>query len=122
MFRPLSVTVAAALVGLQGLVLLVWAGLVLVNVSTMSVTTAIFFLAYGAALGVCAYALLRLQSWSRAPIVLTQLIALGLAWDARHSNTLVAIALAVVALAALACVLNPTSLEALSGEETSDRT
>jgi len=115
------VTVAAALVGLQGVVLLVWAGLVLVNVSTMSVTTAIFFLAYGVALGVCAYALARLHSWSRAPIVLTQLITLGLAWDARHSNTVVAIALAAVALVALVCVLSPTSLEALSGEETSDR-
>jgi hypothetical protein len=111
------VTVAAALVGLQGVVLLVWAVLVLVNVSTMSVTTAIFFVVYGVALGVCAYGLVRLQSWSRAPIVLTQLITLGLAWDARSSNTPVAIGLAVVAIVTLVCVLNPSSLEALSSDE-----
>ena len=117
MSRPLSVTVAAALVGLQGVVLAVWAALVLVHISTMSVTTALFFLVYGAALGACAYGLLRLQSWSRAPIVLTQLITLGLAWDARHSNAPVAVALAVVALVALGCVLNRTSLAALSSDE-----
>jgi len=109
-------TVAAALVSLQGLVLAVWAILVLVHISTMSVTTAIFFLAYAAALGLCAMGLWRLRSWSRAPIVLTQLITLGLAWDSRHSNIAVAIVLAIVALATLGCVLHPASLEALSDE------
>lgn len=97
--------------------LAVWAVLVLVNVSTMSVSTAIFFLAYGVALGVCAFGLWQLRSWSRAPIVLTQLITLGLAWDSRHSNVSVAIVLAVVALAALGCVLHPASMEALSADE-----
>ncbi|WGL51301.1 hypothetical protein P5P86_15205 [Nocardioides sp. BP30] len=115
--RPVFLTVAAALVALQGVVLAVWAVLVLVNVSTMSVTTAIFFLAYAAALGVCAVGLWRLRSWSRAPIVLTQLITLGLAWDSRHSNVAVAIVLGVVALVTLACVLHPASLEALSVDE-----
>ena len=52
--RPFFLTVAAALVALQGIVLAVWAVLVLVHISTMSVSTAIFFLAYGAALGACA--------------------------------------------------------------------
>jgi hypothetical protein len=115
--RPLYLTIAAALTALQGVVLAVWAVLVLVNISTMSVSTAIFFLVYGAALELCAVGLWRLQSWARAPIVLTQLIMLGLAWDSRHSNVPVAIALAVVAIAALACVLHPASLEALSTEE-----
>ena len=115
--RPFFLTVAAALVALQGIVLAVWAVLVLVHISTMSVSTAIFFLAYGAALGACAVGLWQLRSWSRAPIVLTQLIALGLAWDSRHANVAVAIALAVVAVAALACVLHPASLEALATDE-----
>ncbi len=115
--RPLSVTVAAALVGLQGVALAVWGVLVLVDVSAMSVSTAIFFLAYAAALGICTYGLLRLESWSRAPIVLTQLITLGLAWDYRSTNTPVSIGLLVVALLTLGCVLNPASLEALSTEE-----
>jgi hypothetical protein len=115
--RPFFLTLAAVLVALQGVVLLVWAVLVLVNISTMSVSTAIFFLAYGAALGLCAAGLWQLRSWSRAPIVLTQLITLGLAWDSRHSNLAVATVLAVVALAALGCVLHPASLEALSSDE-----
>jgi hypothetical protein len=117
--RPFFLTVAAGLVALQGLVLLVWAVLVLVDISTMSVSTAIFFLAYGAALGACAVGLWQLRSWSRAPIVLTQLITLGLAWDSRHSNLAVAVVLAVVALASLACVLHPASLEALASDEQS---
>ena len=115
--RPFFLTVAAALVALQGIVLAVWAVLVLVHISTMSVSTAIFFLAYGAALGACAVGLWQLRSWSRAPIVLTQLIALGLAWHSRHANVAVAIVLAVVAVAALACVLHPASLEALATDE-----
>ena len=115
--RPFFLTVAAALVALQGLVLAVWAVLVLVHISTMSVTTAIFFLAYAIALGLCAFGLWQLRSWSRAPIVLTQLITLGLAWDSRHSNLAVAIVLALVALITLGCVLHPASLEALSTDE-----
>ena len=117
MTRPFFLTVAAGLVGLQGLVLAVWAVLVLVNISTMSVSSAIFFLACGAALGACAVGLWRLRSWSRAPIVLTQLIMLGLAWDARRANLAVAVVLGVVAVVALGCVLNPVSLEALSADE-----
>ena len=115
--RPFLLTVAAAIVGLQGLVLAVWAILVLVHISTMSVTTAVFFLVYGAALGLCAYGLWGLHSWSRAPIVLTQLIMLGLAWDARGTNLPLAIVLAIVAAVALGGVLHPASLEALSADE-----
>jgi hypothetical protein len=112
--RPPYLTVAALLVALQALVLAVWAVLVLVHVSTMSVTTAVFFLVYAAALGACAAGLWQLRSWARAPIMLTQLIMLGLAWDSRHTNLPVAIGLAVVALAAIGGLLHPASLEALA--------
>jgi hypothetical protein len=115
--RPPYLTIAAVLAALQGLVLLVWAFLVLVNVSTMSVTSAIFFLAYAVALGLCAFGLWHLHSWARAPIVLTQLIALGLAWDSRDANVAVAIGLAVIATATLGCVLHPASLHALEPDE-----
>jgi len=117
--RPPYLTLAAVLVALQALVLALWAVLVLVHVSTMSVTTAIFFLVYAAALAASAAGLWRLQSWARAPIVLTQLIMLGLAWDSRHANLPVAIGLAVVALAALGSLLHPASLEALAPQDPS---
>lgn len=117
MHRPPYLTIAAALAALQGLVLLLWAFLVLVNVSAMSVTTAIFFLAYAATLGACAFGLWHRHSWARAPIVLTQLISLGLAWDSRGTNAVVAIALAVIALATLGCVLHPASLHALEPDQ-----
>ncbi len=112
--RPLFLTLAAALVVLQAITLLVWSVLVLVNVSTMSVTSAIFFLVYAAVLAGCAFGLVRLHSWSRSPIVLTQLLMLGLAWDAHDSNLAVSIVLGVVAVLTLLCVLNPASLDALS--------
>ena len=115
--RPFFLTVAAALVALQGIVLAVWAVLVLVHISTMSIGLAVFFLACAAALGLCAFGLWQLRSWSRAPIVLTQLIALGLAWDAGHADVAVGVVLAAVALAALGCVLHPASLEALAADE-----
>ena len=114
--RPALLLVAAALAVLEALGLVVMAVLGLTNVSTMSTTTAGFFIVFAAALGLCAVALVRLSSWARAPIVLTQLIALGLAWDARD-NLAVAIPLVVVAVAALVCVFAPSSLEALAPNE-----
>jgi dolichyl-phosphate-mannose--protein O-mannosyl transferase len=87
---------------------------------TMGVSTSIFFLGYGAALLVCAWAVYRLVSWARSPIVLAQLIQLGVAWSFRGGGTTVlAIGLAVVALVVLAGVLHPASLDALSDEPAS---
>jgi hypothetical protein len=79
----------------------------------MGGTTAAFFLLYGVALGFCAWSLRRLLSWARAPVVLTQLIALGLAWNFRGGQTtLVAVALLAAALVVLAGVFHPASLRA----------
>jgi hypothetical protein len=113
--RPLLLTVAAGLTGLEALGLVVMAVLGLTKVSTMSTTSSGFFLVFAAALVVCGVALVRLNSWARAPIVLTQLIALGLAWDARD-NLAVAIPLAVAAVVTLSTILAPSSLEALARE------
>ena len=121
--RPVPITVACLLVVLQALVLLVCAVLVLANtgggLATMSVTTAIFFLVCGAGLGLCAWGLWGLHSWARAPIVLAQLIELGLAWDSRHSATGLAVALAVLAVVGLGSVFHPASIAALSAAEES---
>ena len=80
----------------------------------MGITTTMFFVVYGVGLGYCALRLRRRESWPRAPIVLAQLIQLGLAWSFRGGATTVAsVALALVALLALAGIFHPASLRAL---------
>jgi hypothetical protein len=101
--RPAPLVVAASLVAVEGLLLLGYAVLELASISTdrvaVALTTAVFFAAYAALLLVCARAVLRRRSWARSPIVLAQLIQLGLAWSFRDGSTLVvAIVLAVIAL------------------------
>jgi peptidoglycan/LPS O-acetylase OafA/YrhL len=86
----------------------------------MGLTTAVFFLAYGAGLLACAWGMNTLRPWSRGPVLLAQLIWLGLAWNFRSGGTLpVAIALAVVSLIVLAGLLHPRSIDAL--ERAADR-
>lgn len=85
---------------------------------TMGLTTAVFFLGYGAGLLLCAWQLTRRASWARSPVILAQLIQLGLAWSFWGGDTiLVAVALAVVALVVGAGVLHPDSMRALADEE-----
>lgn len=80
----------------------------------MVVTTALFFLVYGGALGWFAWMLLRLRSWTRAPVVLAQLIWLGVAWNFRGgTTTVVSAVLVVVAVVVLAGIFHPHSLRAV---------
>jgi len=119
--NPPPLTVAASLVAVEGVLLVL---LALVEASTtssarvtMGVTTAVFFAAYGGGLLVCAWQLTRRASWARSPVVLAQLIQLGLAWSFRGGETTwIAIALAVGALVVVAGVLHPDSIEALSDD------
>ena len=118
---PLPLRIAALLAGLEGLTLVLYGFAVLAAFSgaraTMGATTALFFLVYGAGLTVAAWALSRTRSWARAPVVLAQLIQLGVAWSFRGGSfTAVAVALAVVALLVLGGVLNPASLRATEVE------
>lgn len=84
---------------------------------TLGVTTAVFFLGFGALLLLCAWSLRGLRSWARGPALFAQLVALGLAWSFRGGSTvLVSVALAVVALLVLAGTLHPASLAALDHE------
>lgn len=120
---PRPLLVAAALAALEAAVLLVSAVLELANISsvrvTMGVTTSLFFLVYGAGLGLCAWGLTRLAGWSRAPVVLAQLIQLGVAWSFRGGETTpVAIILAVVAAAVLVGIFHPASTAALIDDPT----
>ncbi|WP_426245110.1 hypothetical protein [Nocardioides sp. LHG3406-4] len=116
--RPVPLTVAASLVAAEGGLLVVLGILEAFALSsarvTMGVTTAAFFAAYGVGLVICAWGAVRLRPWSRSPIVLGQLIQLGLAWNFRGGDTTpVAVALVVVALIVLAGILHPASTRAL---------
>ena len=119
--NPAPLTVAASLVVIQGGLLLVFAVLELASLSSdrisLGVSTAIFFVIYGVVLLLCAWALTRQQGWARGPVLLTQLIQLGLAWNLRDT-VLVALLLLVAALIVLAGMLHPASIAALSDDPT----
>jgi hypothetical protein len=119
--NPAPLTVAASLVVIQGALLLVFAVLELAHVSSdrvsLGVSTAVFFAVYGVILLLCAWALTRQQGWARGPVLLTQLIQIGLAWNLRDA-VLLAIVLLVAAVVVLAGMLHPASIEALSDDPT----
>jgi hypothetical protein len=82
----------------------------------MGVTTALFFAALGGVLLGCAWLVVRGRAWARSPIVVAQVMFLGLAWNFRAgSTTWVAVVLALVAAVVLAGLLHPASVEALNG-------
>ncbi len=114
--NPPQLTVAASLVAIQGFVLVALAVLELANATSermsMGVSTAVFFLVYGALLLGCAWSLTQQQGWTRGPVLITQLIQLGLAWNLRDLP-LVAVALAVTAAVVLAGMLHPATLKTL---------
>jgi hypothetical protein len=119
---PPPLAVATALVGVEA-VLLVLVGLAELLALTgermaMGLTTTLFFVVYGAGLGWCAWRLSRLASWARAPVVLAQLIQLGVAWSFRGgATTVAAVILAVIALVVVAGVMHPRSLAALADRD-----
>ena len=115
---PAPLVVAASLAAVEGLVIGVYGLLELFSVSpgrvTMGVTTAVFFGAYGALLVFCGWQLTRRAAWARGPVLLAQLIQLGLAWNFRDGDTLpVAIGLALVSVVVLAGLFHPASMRAL---------
>ncbi len=120
---PLRVAVAVAVA--EGVALAAY-GVVLLFALTfdravMGVSTAVFFTGYGAALVAGAVLLAGLRSWTRAPVVLAQLIQLGVAWSFRGGGTTTAaVLLAVAALAVLGGVLHPASLSALARSDELD--
>ena len=117
--RPAPLVVAASLVAVEGGLLLLLAVLELRSLAseraTMAVTVTLFFAVYGAGLLLCARAVTLAQSWARSPIVLAQLIQLGVAWNYHGGATTgLAVALAVVAVVVIAGLLHPASVEALA--------
>jgi hypothetical protein len=116
--------VAAALVGLEALALLVLAVLEMANLRsirlTMGVTTTVFFLAAAAGLAWAAWSLWRARRWARGPVVMAQLIQLGLAWNLRDApTTLLAVGLAVAGVVVIAGLLHPATTQVLEGDAAS---
>jgi dolichyl-phosphate-mannose--protein O-mannosyl transferase len=116
---PPPLVVAAALTGIEAAVLTGMAVVELAHFTSsraaLGLTTTMFFLAYAAGLAWCARAVTRGESWARSPIVLTQLIQIGVAtsfWGG--DTTLLAVGLIVVALVVIAGVLHPASIAHLA--------
>ena len=115
---PATLLVAAVVVALQGAGLLGLGAVGLFDVVPsrveVGVSVAAFFLLLGAALIACAWALVRVQGWARGPVMLTQLIQLGIAYNVRD-EVVPAVVLAVVAVVALVAMVRPESIAALNG-------
>jgi hypothetical protein len=121
---PAPLTAAAGLVLVEGLLLLIFgiteAATIDSDRLTMGVTVSVFFVGYGGLLLVCSWGLYHVRVWARGPVLLAQLVQLGLAWNFKSGGTLlVAIALALAAVLVLAGLLHPHSIEAL--ERDADR-
>ncbi|WP_235735879.1 hypothetical protein [Nocardioides alcanivorans] len=119
---PAPLVVALSLAAIEGLLLVGYAVLELVNTASgrwvMGLTTAAWFLLCGVGLIVCAVALRNGSSWARSPVVLTQLIGFGVAWSFRGGNTTaVSAALVTVGVIVLIGLLHPQSIDYLSDEE-----
>lgn len=113
--------VAASLTALEALVLAALGVFELANLRTirltMGLTTSVFFLVAALALGWCAWSLWKVRRWARGPVVMAELIQLGLAWNLRGGETtLVAVALAVVALLVLGGLLHAATTAVLEDE------
>jgi len=118
---PSPLVVAASLAGLEGLLVLAYAVVLAADIHAdrvaMGVTTALFFGLLAGALIACAWYVVQGRTWARSPIVVTQVLALGLAWNfLGGSTTWISVVLAVVAAVVLIGLLHPASIEALSDQ------
>ena len=121
--RPPRLTYAAALVGLEGLALFVGGAWMLVLGMTghpsdrqQAVTGGATVMLISLLPLLAARGLMARRSWSRGPAVVTQLMALPVAYNLLRADSVAipaGIALAVVAVAALVLLVNPGTTQAL---------
>ena len=118
---PAPLLVAAALVGLEGLVLAVLGLLELANLDSrrvaLALTTTLFFVVLGAGLALCAWGLSRVRSWARGPVVAAQLIGVLLSFSFwGGSTTATAVGILAVSVLTLLGLLHPASTRALAAD------
>ncbi|MGI8434329.1 MAG: hypothetical protein ACR2LE_06280 [Nocardioidaceae bacterium] len=114
----LAVRVAALLVAGEAVALL---GLAVAEFTAVdggrlavALTSGAFFVLYALGLLFAARGLVRLRRWSRSPVVLAQLIQLGVAWSFHGGSTWwVAALLATAALGVLVVVFSATTTHLL---------
>ncbi|MEV5881597.1 hypothetical protein AB0L74_02515 [Streptomyces sp. NPDC052020] len=121
--RPARLTVAAGLNALEGLALVVGGVWMLVagltghpDDRTSAVTGGITLIVLSLLPLLAARGLLGLRGWSRGPAVITQIMALPVAYNLLQADSVAipaGIALAVVAVAALVLIVNPETTRAL---------
>ncbi|CAN5326464.1 hypothetical protein BH18ACT9_BH18ACT9_18080 [soil metagenome] len=118
---PTPLLVAVGLASLEGGLIIAYGVAELAAVQgprlTMGISTTLFFWLYGGGLLYCAWAAYRRRSWARAPVVLAQLIQLGVAssfWGG--SSTVTAATMGLVALAVLVGIFHPASIGAMGDE------
>lgn len=116
---PAPLQLATAVAAAEGLALLVLAVVQVASLSgdrvALGVTTAAFFVGFGALVLACARAVRERHTWARGPLLLAQLITLGLAWNFR-ADILVAAVLLVVGAAGLAGLVHPQTTAALADD------
>ena len=115
---PAPLAVAAGMTFVEGLLTVLFGVTEAVSLDSdrlvMGLTTTVFFLVYGGVLLACARGLHTVRPWARGPVLLSQLILLGLAWSFKDGATLpVAICMALAAVIVLAGLLHPRSIDAL---------
>jgi hypothetical protein len=118
--RPLTIVVAAALLALEGLAGLAYAGLevgqIRMSRAEVGVGVSILMAGFGLLLLLVARAVFRGRRWSRGPAVVTQLILLPLAWSFKGgATTWVSVVLAALAITALVGLLHPRSTAVFIG-------
>ncbi|MFI0237409.1 hypothetical protein [Streptomyces sp. NPDC016845] len=121
--RPGRLTAAAALSGLEGAALVVGGGYMLVaGVSgspdnpEQAVTGGVTLLVLALLPLLAARGLLARKGWSRGPAIITQIMALPVAYTLLQADSMAipgGIALAAVAIAALVLLVNPATTRAL---------
>ena len=119
--RPIPLTIAAAVVGLQGTGLLA-AGFYLIESGlfgspesvSIAITTGLLAMAGGLALLGVAYGLIKIRVWSRSPAILWQLLTIGVGWYQLQAGLgELGIPLIVIAATTVVLLLTPAATNAL---------
>ncbi|MDN3296986.1 hypothetical protein QWM81_23655 [Streptomyces ficellus] len=121
--RPARVTAAAAVAGLEALALFAAGVYLLVTTVTgrpddltQALTGGATLIALGLIPALAARGLLLCRSWSRGPAIITQLMALPVAWTLLQATSAAipaGIALAAVAVTGLVLLVHPSTTRAL---------